>query len=122
MNAIKKASARKAVQRTISAPIATSASIAIAEVKKINAPTLLPPGQDGLTAWNNNVKIGGTWGIAENNNAWLNISGMGFRKIRETNSQALLALLMIGAHARDKNSIVNVRTEADNKVYELYAW
>lgn len=83
---------------------------------------MLPPGAGGLTAWNNNVKIVGTWGIAENNNAWLNVSGMGFRRIKETNTQAFLALLMIGCHARDKNSVVNVRTEADNKVYELYAW
>ena len=121
MNAVKKATAKKAANNTGSAP-AASASIEAAEIKKGNEPTLLPPGEEGLTAWNNNVKVVGTWGIAENNNAWLNVTGMGWKKIKETNSQSLLALLMIGVHARDKNSIVNLRTEADNRIYELYVW
>ncbi|MBZ4189744.1 hypothetical protein [Niabella beijingensis] len=122
MNAVKKASAKKSIRKSATAPVAAAATTETVVAKKANEPTLLPPGAGGLTAWNNNVKVVGTWGIAENNNAWLNISGMGFRKIKENNTQALLAILMIGAHARDKNSVVNVRTEADNKVYELYAW
>lgn len=122
MNAVKKASAKKTTKKNSTAPVAPAGTVTTAMAAKANEPTLQPPGADGFAAWNNNVKIVGTWGIAENNNAWLNISGMGFRRIRESNTQALLAILMIGAHARDKNSVVNVRTEADNKVYELYAW
>ncbi len=90
--------------------------------KKSDMPTMLPPDQNAFGGWNNNLKVIGTWGKAENTNAWLNISTLGFRKIKNTNAQAFLALLMIGTHARDKNSIVNVRTEADNKIYEMYVW
>ncbi|AHF17765.1 hypothetical protein [Niabella soli] len=122
MNAVKKATAKKSAKKSATAPVTPGLAAEAVSSKRLNEPTLLPPGAGGLTAWNNNVKIVGTWGIAENNNAWLNVSGMGFRRIKETNTQAFLALLMIGCHARDKNSVVNVRTEADNKVYELYAW
>lgn len=121
MSTIKKAPAKKTSKKAATAP---EAAVAIVEAKvaRQNEPTMLPPGTAGAMVWNNNVKIVSTWGIAENNNAWLNVSGMGFRKIKETNSQSLLALLMLGAHARDKSSIVNLRTETDNRIYEMYVW
>ena len=90
--------------------------------KKSDVPTMLPPDGNAFGVWNNNLKVISTWGKAENTNAWLNISTLGFRKIKNTNTQAFLALLMIGTHARDKNSTVHVRTEADNKIYEMYVW
>lgn len=105
-----------------SAPTSTNTFGANTTNKKANYPTMLPAEQSAFGAWDNNKKIVGTWGKAEDKNAWLNISGMGFKKIRNTNAQTLLALLLLGAHARDKNRNVNVRTEADNQVYELYVW
>lgn len=105
-----------------SAPVSTNTFVANATIKKADYPTLLPAQESAFGAWDNNKKIVGTWGKAEDKNAWLNISGIGFRKIRNTNAQTLLALLLLGAHARDKNRNVNVRTEADNQVYELYVW
>ncbi|MGJ7030763.1 hypothetical protein [Niabella hirudinis] len=124
--ATKKTAAKKAATKKsgkqFSAPLAQTVST-VKKAKAANEPVLIPMQEEaGLTAWNNNTRIVQTWGKAENNNAFLNITGLGWKKIKETNTQAFLALLMIGAHGRDKNSIVNVRTEADNKVYELYVW
>ena len=122
MSTAKKASAKGANKKAATAPENAIMQVVKANEKKQNEPTMLPPGTDGAMVWNNNVKIVSTWGIAENNNGWLNVSGLGFRKIKETNSQSFLALVMLGAHARDKSSIVNLRTEADNKIYEMYVW
>lgn len=104
-----------------SAPIEAKASVST-KAAKSNEPTLLPAEDDAFGAWNNGVKINNTWGKAQNTNAWLNVSGLGYKKIKDSNAQAFLALLMLGTHARDKNCNVNVRTESDGKIYELYVW
>ncbi|SDC85615.1 hypothetical protein [Niabella drilacis] len=120
--AAKKTAAKKSGKQ-FTAPLTETGSTIRQKARVANEPVLMPMQEDaGLTAWNNNTRIVQTWGKAENNNAWLNITGLGWKKIKESNTQALLALLMIGAHGRDKNSLVNVRTESDNKVYELYVW
>jgi len=105
-----------------SKPLSSNASLEVGGKVKNSFPTLLPNQDDSFGAWDNNKKIVGTWGKAEDKNAWLNISGIGFKKIKNTNAQALLAILMLGVHARDKNRNVNVRTEADNMVHELYVF
>ncbi|GAB3015477.1 hypothetical protein GCM10027051_19140 [Niabella terrae] len=106
-----------------SAPVDQDSVLAAISTVKSNEPSLLPAEAiDGIAVWKNNTKIVSTWGKAQDKNAWLNVSGLGFRKIKNSNAQSLLAMLMIGAHARDKGSVVNVRTESDNMIYEIYAW
>lgn len=121
--AAKKTASKKSATK-YTAPTMDAVSTIGKKAAAANEPTMEPMQQNGggLLVWNNNTRIVQTWSKAENNNAWLNITGLGWRKIKESNSQALLALAMIGAHGRDKNSLVNVRTEADNKIYELYVW
>ena len=118
--AAKKASKRAAAPGRDASPSAISITSAI--LKKGNEPYLTPPDLDSFAIWNNSKKVVQTWGKAQDKNAWLNISDLGWRRIRDVNESSMLAILLIGAHARDKGTIVNVRTEADNKIYEIYAW
>ena len=120
--ATKKAPAKKNIS-SFDSPIQQVVTEETVNEKRSDQPTLLPPSQDdAFGVWNNNVKVVSTWGKAQDKNAFLNISGMGFKKIKETNEQAFLALLMLGTHARDKNSNINVRTETDGRIYEMYVW
>lgn len=123
--ATKKKAAKRATKRSAAPSRDASPSVISLDVsilKKSNEPYLTPPDLDSFAVWNNSKKVVQTWGKAQDKNAWLNISDLGWRRIRDANESSMIAILLIGAHARDKGSIVNVRTESDNKVYEIYAW
>jgi hypothetical protein len=62
------------------------------------------------------------WSIAETRNAWVSITGIGWKKLANTHDSALLALTILGAHARQLQTAVDYREEADQMIHELYVW
>ncbi len=75
-----------------------------------------------ITAWLNNKKINALWTINQNRNSWVSIEGIGWKKLANNSDSAIVALTMLGAHAREKGSIVNYREEADGMIHEMYVW
>jgi hypothetical protein len=89
------------------------------------APTVQPAGEGvsaGIGAWNNSKKITGLWSINQNRNSWAYIDGVGWRKLANNSDSAVVALSVLAAHAREKNSSVNYRDEADGMIHEIYVW
>jgi hypothetical protein len=88
------------------------------------APSLRPAEGVGanVTAWQNNKRITGLWSISENRNSWVHIDGVGWKKLANNSDSAIVALTMLGAHAREKASVVNYREESDGMIREMYVW
>jgi hypothetical protein len=101
------------------------AAPATANVASDAAPTVQPVGEGvsaGVGAWNNSKKITGLWSINQNRNSWTFVDGLGWRKLANNSDSAIVALSVLAAHAREKNSTVNYRDEADGMIHEMYVW
>jgi hypothetical protein len=99
----------------------------IAKGVQSSAPTTAPPamavrGSEAFGVWNDNKRVTGLWGIAENRNSWMHIDGVGWKKLADNSDSASIALSMLAGHARALNRAINYRDEADGKVYEMYVW
>lgn len=77
---------------------------------------------EGVSAWQNNKRITALWSINQDRNSWVGIDGVGWRKLANGSDSAIVALTMLGAHAREKNAVVNYREESDGMVHEMYVW
>ncbi len=88
------------------------------------APSLQPAAgvAAGISAWHKNKKITGLWSINQNRNSWVHIAGTGWKKLANNSDTGVVALTMLAAHARVKNSNVNLREENDGMVREMYVW
>jgi hypothetical protein len=86
------------------------------------APSLRPGAGVGITAWQNNARITALWSINQNRNSWVHVDGVGWKKLANNSDSGIVALTMLGAHARDRDRIVNYREEADGMIHEIYVW
>lgn len=77
---------------------------------------------EGITVWISNRKVMGLWTNSANKNSWINIQGLGWRKIYPGSETAVVSMTMMAAHARAENRNVNVRVDDDNAVHEIYVW
>jgi len=111
----------------------TSGTEATSAAGPAAAPSALPPvsSQDtsstsltasGATAWLNNQKVTALWSINENRNSWVALSGDGWIKLANNSDSAIVALTMLASHAKQMQTIVNCRQEADKMIHEIYAW
>jgi hypothetical protein len=112
-----------------SAPTLTEQDSASFAAAISSTPTLSPPaatataGQDGAGAnWRNGVRIDALWSIDETRNAFIHVIGLGWRKIYNGRDGAFQALTFLASQARQTNSTVNLREEADGMIYEIYLW
>lgn len=91
-----------------------------------SAPVLEPPvavkSQEVMGAWLNDKRISATWCINQNRNVYVAVTGVGWKKLANNSDSAIVALNMLGTHARQMNSPVNYREEADGMIREMYVW
>jgi hypothetical protein len=111
------------------APTLTEQDSKAVAAATLSAPTLSPPfaastaGQDGVGAtWRNGVSIDALWSIDETRNAFVRVTGLGWRKIYNGRDGAFQALTTLASQARQSNKAVNLREEADGMIYEIYLW
>ena len=98
-----------------------------------SAPTLMPPGTTGAEAfaqsagavtgtWRSGVTVTALWSINEPRNAWMNVAGLGWRKLFNGRDGAFTALVALAGQARQTGRQFAFREEADGMVYEIYLW
>lgn len=91
-----------------------------------SAPTQEPPlaakGEEAVATWLNDKRISATWSINQNRNVYVAVTGVGWKKLAGNSDSAIVALTMLSTHARQMNSPVNYREEADGMIYEMYVW
>ncbi len=89
-------------------------------------PSISPPEQaatsGGITAWQGDKRISALWTINQDRNAWVAVTGIGWKRLATASASGLVALNMLGAHARQTNSRVDYRDEADGMIHEMYIW
>ena len=88
----------------------------------------LTPGTAATTAagvvgaWLNDKRVTALWGISENRNSWIYINGVGWKKLANNSDTAVVALTILGAHAKQTQTAYNYREEADGMIHEAYVW
>jgi hypothetical protein len=75
-----------------------------------------------MGAWLNDKRINATWCINQNRNVYVAVTGVGWKKLANNSDSAIVALNMLGTHARQMNSSVNYREESDGMIHEMYVW
>lgn len=89
-------------------------------------PSAMPPesGQQaiGASTWLTDKRITALWSINQNRNSWIHVAGVGWRRLATNSDSAIVAMSMISAHARQMQSSVTLRQEADGLIHEIYAW
>ena len=76
----------------------------------------------GITAWNNDRRVTALWSMNQNRNSWLYINGVGWKKLANNSDSAIVALTILGAHAKQAQTACNYRDEADGMIHETYVW
>ena len=97
-------------------------------------PALLPPAASVGTAsavvaaggatgtWTSGVKVNALWAQFATRNAYMSVEGVGWVKIFNASDAAFLALTTLASQAKQTQSQIVYRTEADGMVHEIYLW
>jgi len=98
----------------------------------VSGPVLAPPGTVAAAAeagvgavtgtWRSGMTVSAMWSINETRNAWMHVSGLGWRKLFNGRDGAFMALVALAAQARQTGRQIAFREEADGMVYEIYLW
>ena len=90
------------------------------------APAATPPESAqqafGATTWHSDKRITALWSINQYRNSWVHIGGIGWKRLAVKSDSAIVALSMIGAHAKQLQSRVDLREESDGLIHEIYSW
>jgi hypothetical protein len=70
----------------------------------------------------NNKQITALWSITQDKNAWVGVSGIGWKYLANNSSSAIVELTMLSAHARVIRSVVNYRDESDSMIHAMHGW
>jgi hypothetical protein len=66
--------------------------------------------------------VAALWSINEVRNAWVYLSGVGWKKLYNGRDWAFTALVALASQARETGRTINAREEADGMTYEIYLW
>ena len=98
-------------------------------VTDVHAPTMTPPSEPeavvvsaGVSAWYTNKTITALFSTGYNNNSWIMVPGLGWRKLASSPDSACVSMNMLAALAEQTGATVNLRVESDNMVHEIYVW
>jgi len=72
--------------------------------------------------WNNSKTIDALWSINENRNSWAHVAGGNWLKMLNTSDAINQQLTLLASNAKVTQGLVNIRTEADNMIHEMYVW
>lgn len=90
------------------------------------APSLSPPegekGMMGITAWQNDKRVGMLWAINENRNSWVYINSVGWKKLANASDSGIVAMTILASHAKELQRRIDYRDEADGMIHEMYIW
>jgi hypothetical protein len=73
-------------------------------------------------AWNSDKRVQGLWSINQDRNSWVYLSDVGWKKLANSSDTSIVAMTALAAHARQMQSRIDTREEADGMIYEIYVW
>jgi hypothetical protein len=88
-------------------------------------PLVSPPSMDDRSrftgdGWQHSKRLEMLWTIDEELNVWIQIAGIGLKRIAPATVTGTLALAALAAHAHQTASPVDYREEADGLIHEMY--
>lgn len=121
------AGAATATTGGVSAPTLLTPAVVESALAAERAPTLTGPSsvatEDRVTAATcRSGQVTALWSVDEARNAWMQVSGVGWRKLYNGRDGAFTALLILASQARQTGRTIQFREEADGMVYEIYLW
>jgi len=126
-----------AAESTVPAPRPLAELTESADVAQLatagGAPTLTPPsvastGIESVSAgavtgtWTSGVKVNALWAQYAARNAYMSVAGVGWVKIYNGSDGSFLNLTTLASQAKQTQSSINYRSEADGMVHEIYLW
>ncbi|MCW2607994.1 MAG: hypothetical protein JWO60_2687 [Frankiales bacterium] len=108
-------------------PLTGNDLLVIQTVEEIDgAPALEPPGSalraTGITAVQSDRRISALWVNAATRNAYMHVTGIGWRRLNPANDWAWSAMVALASQARQTGCRIDYRDEADGLVHEIYLW
>ncbi len=97
-------------------------------------PTLNPPGIEAEAGaadtaagavtgtWRSGMTVTAMWSINETRNAYMNVAGLGWRRLYSGRDGSFMALVLLAGQARQTGKPITFREEADGMVHEIYLW
>ncbi len=76
---------------------------------------------EATSIWHKSKKISALWSINQDRNSWINVSGLGWKKLANNSSSAIVALTMLASHAKQMGRTTNLKEES-KKIVEMYVW
>jgi hypothetical protein len=116
----------------ISAPVPTqdlSEQAITGMEREANAPKQTPPAvsaaqtDGGIQAavWQNDKRVSGLYNTYHARNAWMHITGLGWKRVSNTNDSSQEAMNMLASHCREKACRIDF-SEEGGIVKEIYVW
>ena len=107
---------------TLVAPASAEAAANIDTGPTLSAPpTAATTGGITAATWRSGT-VTALWSIDEVRNAYMHVSGVGWKKLFNGRDGAYTALLILASQARQTGRTIQFREEADGMVYEIYLW
>ena len=91
------------------------------------APRLSPPERAegvqsfGAAVWQTDKRVNGLYTTLNARNSWMNVAGMGWKKLNDTNDSSNEAMTALAAHCREKVCRIDF-SEENGLVKEIYVW
>jgi hypothetical protein len=86
----------------------------------------MPPqiigGGGGGTTWNTDKRVRGLWSTNQNRNSWVYLTDIGWKKLVNNSDTSIVAMTILAANARQTQTRIDTREEADGMIYEIYLW
>jgi hypothetical protein len=100
---------------------------AAADAVEGETPTLEPPAEsaaaaEAVGAWLSDKRVSALWGNNAARNSWVYVMGVGWKKLYNASDSSVIAMTMLGAHARQLNARFDYREESDGMIHEIYVW
>jgi hypothetical protein len=78
--------------------------------------------QAAASAWRTGKRFRALWAKAEDRNAWVAVSGGGWKHLSDASESGSVVLTAAAAHAFQTRATVNFRENDDGKIHEIYVW
>lgn len=102
-----------------------------ASTLEATAPTKNPPqassstsgaiSADGVAVWSNDKRVNALYTTYHSRNAWMNVPGMGWKKLATGSDSMNEAMTLLAAHCREKSCRIDF-SEDGGLVNEMYVW
>lgn len=107
---------------TLIPPAEAASTGAAGDAEPSLTPATMVNVEGGVTVWVSDKRVTALWGINQNRNSWVYVTGVGWKRLATNSDSAVVALTMLAAHAKQVQTNYSYREESDGLIHETYVW